>query len=68
MLSQALELFELWHGDDPEGMALAANWRHAMAQNSGEQEQRTAGSPDRRKGRRPRRRPRKPKRSGPTTS
>jgi poly(A) polymerase len=61
MTLQALELFELRHGGDSAGVALAAEWHKALSQVDVAQERRV---PDRRKPRRPRRRPRKPNGGG----
>ncbi|WP_432822396.1 polynucleotide adenylyltransferase PcnB [Trichloromonas sp.] len=69
MTSQALELFALWHADNPEGTQLAAEWREALAQDEQFQEKRKGEDSDRRKSRRPRRRrPRKPKGGAPSSS
>ena len=65
MTPQSLELFTLWHVENPEGTKLAGEWREALAQDGQFQEKRKGGASDRRKTTRPRRRrPRKPKASG----
>jgi poly(A) polymerase len=54
MTPQSLEFFALWHADDPEGTALAEDWRLALLRD-GELLQRKSSESDRPKRRRPRR-------------
>jgi poly(A) polymerase len=54
MTPQSLEFFALWHADDPEGTALAEDWRLALRRDE-ELLQRKNSESDRPKRRRPRR-------------